>query len=60
MQYGHIYFVVNAIPKNPKVFNSLNEWEIWFGNKLIYNYSKLKGKDYPDRRDFNENTTIEE
>jgi hypothetical protein len=59
-QYGDVYFVVNAIPKKPKVFNTLNDFEIWFYNYLVYNYSKQKGKDYPDKRDFNESTTIED
>jgi len=59
-QYGKIYFVVNAMPKNPKVFDTLNRWEIWFYSTLVFNYSKAKGKDYPDRRDFSENTTIED
>lgn len=59
-QYGTVYFVVGAIPKNPKVFNSLNEWEIWFYNNLVFKYSKEKGKDYPDRRDFSSETTIED
>jgi hypothetical protein len=58
--YGQLYFVVNAIPKKPKVFNSLNEWEIWFYNTLVYQYSKANGKDYPDRRDFSAKTTIED
>lgn len=58
--YGAVHFVVNAIPKNPKVFNSLNEWEIWFYNTLVYKYSKDMGKEFPDRRDFNANTTIED
>lgn len=59
-QYGQVHFVVNAIPKKPKVFNSLNEWEIWFYNTLVFKYSKENGKDYPDKRDFNANTTIED
>ena len=59
-QYGNMHFVVNAIPKKPKVFNTLNDWEIWFYNTLVYQYSKEKGKTYPDKRDFNENTTIED
>lgn len=59
-QYGQVYFVVNAIPKNPKVFNTLNEWEIWFYNTLVYQYSKKQNKDHPDKRDFNTNTTIED
>jgi len=58
-QYGKVYFVVNAIPKNPKVFNTLNDWEIWLYNTLVYNYSKAQGKDRPDKRDFNAKTTIE-
>jgi hypothetical protein len=31
-KYGTVYFVVNAIPKNPKIFNTLNDWEIWCPN----------------------------
>ena len=57
--YGTVYFVVGAIPKNPKIFNSLNDWEIWFYNSLVFQYSKAKGKDFPDKRDFNQHTTIE-
>jgi 8-oxo-dGTP pyrophosphatase MutT (NUDIX family) len=59
-EYGTVYFVLNAIPKNPKVFNTLNEWEIWFYNTLVNAYSKEKGKNFPDRRDFDANTTIED
>lgn len=58
-EYGKVYFVVNAIPKNPKTFNNLNEWQIWFYNTLVYSYSKENGKTYPDKRDFYKNTTIE-
>jgi len=58
-QYGKLYFVVNGRPKNPKKFNSINEWEIWFYNKLVYDYSKSKGKERPDKRDFMAKTTIE-
>ena len=59
-QYGKVYFVLGAMPKNPKVFNTLNEWEIWFYNTLVYKYSKEKGSEYPDKRDFTANTTIED
>ena len=59
-QYGKVYFVLGAMPKNPKVFNTLNEWEIWFYNTLVYKYSKEKGSKYPDKRDFTANTTIED
>ena len=58
-KYGTVYFVVNAIPKNPKIFNTLNDWEIWFYNKVVFEYSKKNGNDFPDIRDFNKKTTIE-
>lgn len=58
-EYGTVHFAVNARPKNPKKFNTLNDWEIWFYNNLVYNYSKAKGKEFPDKRDFNASTTIE-
>lgn len=46
-QYGTVYFVVNAIPKKPLIFNTLNDWEIWIQRNL---YPKDKG--YPSLRDF--------
>jgi len=58
--YGTLYFVVGGKPKHPKVFNTLNEWEIWYQNMLIFPFSKKQGKEYPDRRDFEANTTIED
>ena len=58
-QYGKVYFVLGAVPKKPKVFNTLNDWEIWFYNSLVYKYSKDNGNEYPDKRDFNAKTTIE-
>jgi len=58
--YGTLWYVVNAIPKNPKVFQYLNDWEIWFPNHLILPYSKTKRLDRPSRRDFFEHTTIED
>lgn len=59
-EYGKVNFVVNGIPKNPKIFNGLNDWEIWFYNTLVYKFSKEKGKEHPDLRDFNTSTTIED
>lgn len=59
-EYGDVRFVLNAIPKKPKVFNSLNDWEIWFYNTLVNNYSKAAGHDFPDKRDFDKKTTIED
>lgn len=58
-EYGKVYFVVGAIPKKPKVFNTLNEWEIWFYNTLVAQFSKEKGSNFPDKRIFNSSTTIE-
>jgi len=58
-QYGDVYFVLNAIPKHPKVFNTLNDWEIWFYNNLVMKYSREQGKEFPDVRDFYKQTTIE-
>jgi hypothetical protein len=40
-QYGQVYFVVNGKPKKPKVFNSLNDWEIWFQTNFLKNYDRL-------------------
>lgn len=58
-KYGTLWYVVNAIPSNPKIFQDLNQWETWFYNHLVFPYSKAKGLDYPDKRDFIANTTIE-
>jgi len=56
-QYGTVYFVLNAIPKKPKVFNTLNEWEIWLYEKL----KKQFVKDHPtDYGDFYTKTTIKD
>ena len=44
-QYGDIYFIVNAIPKNPKVVQTLNDAEI-FRYKLIDKYCKDNNVDY--------------
>lgn len=34
-QYGKVYLVVNGRPKNPKRFNTLNDWQTWAGiNKI--------------------------
>lgn len=51
-QYGKVYFVLNARPKNPKQFRDLNQWEIWFQQNLLkpFNFS---------RRKFEAATTIE-
>jgi hypothetical protein len=56
--YGKVYYVVNAVPKKPIVFNTANDAEIWIGNTLIPMYTG-KGK-YPDPRKFYEMTTLED
>jgi hypothetical protein len=55
--YGTVYFVVGAIPNNPLVFKTLNEWEIWF-QMLVRNYCKENGEEL-NRSYFNANTSIE-
>jgi hypothetical protein len=32
--YGEVYFVVNGRPKNPRKFQTLNTWEIWYQNNI--------------------------
>jgi hypothetical protein len=46
-QYGKLYFVVGAIPKNPKIVQSINDAEILL-QKLIIGYCKEQNhtKDY--------------
>ena len=58
-QYGDVHFVFGAIPKNPKVFNTLNEWEIWEYNSLIYPYLKKRNLKQ-DKREFFKRTNIED
>lgn len=58
-QYGRVNFVVNAIPKKPKIFNGLNEWQIWEYNILINNYC-INHNVRQSKRYFYENTTIED
>jgi hypothetical protein len=57
-QYGDVYFVVNAIPKNPKIVDSLNNAEI-LRQKLVNDFCKKHNKDY-DTRFFEANTTMED
>jgi len=56
-QYGDVYFVVNAIPKNPKVVQSLNDAEI-FRYKLVDKYCKENNVDY-SLSFFENNTSME-
>ena len=55
-EYGKVYFIVNAIPKHPKIVFSTNEAEM-FMQGLVTNYCKENGV----RRDnnyFSTNTTV--
>lgn len=56
-QYGDVYFVVNAIPKTPKIVDSLNSAEIW-RQKLVNDFCEKHNKEY-DTRFFEANTTME-
>lgn len=56
-QYGKVRFLVNAIPKKPIVFNTLNDWEIWSYNTLIYNWCKENGYE-PSSNTFYEHTSL--
>jgi hypothetical protein len=57
-QYGDVYFVVNAIPKKPKIVDSLNNAEL-LRQKLISDFCNKHNKNY-DPRFFEENTTMED
>jgi hypothetical protein len=56
-QYGEVYFVVNARPTKPKIFRTLNDWEIWEFNTLITDYCRKQGVE-PDKRYFFNHTSI--
>ena len=56
-EYGDVYFVVNAVPKNPKIVDSLNNAEILRQN-IISDFCKKHGKEY-NPSFFNENTTMD-
>lgn len=56
-QYGDVYFVVNAIPKMPKIVNSLNNAEL-VRQELVNDFCKKNGVDYSVKY-FNDNTSME-
>jgi len=56
-QYGTVYFVINAIPKKPKIVNSLNNAEL-VRQTLISDYCKKHNVEYSTSY-FNNNTTME-
>ena len=56
--FGDVHYLVNAIPKKPKIVNDTNQAEMWF-QKIINDYCKERGKTYdPDY--FFKNTTIKD
>lgn len=58
-QYGEVYYIVGAIPKNPLIVNTVNDAEIKI-QQLIINYCKLNGADtYYDKKFFEKHTSIE-
>jgi hypothetical protein len=59
-KYGIVYFVLGGIPKHPKVFNTLNDWQIWEGNTLIYNWCKERGLDFDSRKFYAETNIRDE
>ena len=56
-QYGTLYFVVNAVPKHPKIVDTLNNAEVW-EQKLINYYCKQHGTEY-NRHYFESQTSME-
>ena len=56
-QYGVVHYVVNAIPKNPKIVNNINEAEMLRQN-LVNNYCIENGVKYNPRY-FEDNTSMD-
>lgn len=59
-EYGKVYFVLNAKPKNPKVVYGINDAEL-LRQQLVFDFCKKQGhnKEY-DLNFFESNTTIED
>jgi hypothetical protein len=58
-QYGNVYFLVNAIPKHPKILNSVNDAEI-FLQQVVTNYCKEHGVPRSNQFFSNETTVADE
>lgn len=56
-QYGDVYFVVNAIPKNPKVVDTLNDTEM-LRQRLVAAFCAENNHEY-SLKYFNDNTTMD-
>lgn len=57
-QYGTVYFVVNAIPKKPKIVKTLNDAELW-RQQLVNDFCKKNNQSY-DVGYFESNTSMED
>jgi hypothetical protein len=58
-EYGSVYFVVNAIPKKPKVVQGMNAAEI-FRQQLVFDFCKAQNHDREyDVTFFENNTSME-
>ena len=58
-EFGEVFFVVNAVPKRPKIFDSPNQWEIWFYHELVRKFQSPEDR-FPDKNNFFRHTTIED
>lgn len=57
-QYGDVYYVINAIPKKPKIVNNLNDAEMLVQG-LVMNFCKQYGEKC-NKNLFEKNTSIED
>jgi hypothetical protein len=58
-QYGRVMLAVGAVPKNPKVVDTINGFEM-FRQRVIMGWCKANGKDEYDPRGFSADTTLED
>lgn len=56
-EYGDVRFVVNGVPKKPKILNNLNDWQM-FEQNIVNNYCKKYNNEKYDVRFFNSKTNI--
>lgn len=50
--FGRLHFVVNGVPRRPKVFRDMGQWETFY-------YAELVRKKYKSVAEFNAHTTVE-
>ena len=51
--YGDLYYVYNAIPKNPLIMRTLMDWQDWWYYKLVKPF-------YSNKNEFYKNTNIKD